>query len=66
MIATLHVPRPETPDEKILAAVNDAKVRLVRLRDALVDLHEAETVETRARAVSFRGGAKTISAVLGR
>ena len=53
-------------DKKGSKAVVKAKVRLVRLRDALADLHETRPAETRSRAVSFRGGAKAVSAVLGR
>ena len=61
-----HAARLKIADEKVMAAVNDAKVRLVRLRDALADLHETGDSETRSPAVSFRGGAKAVSAVLGR
>jgi hypothetical protein len=57
--------RLKISDEKVLEAVVRAKVRLVRLRDALADLHETSAGETRSRAVSFRGGAKLVSAVLG-
>jgi hypothetical protein len=57
--------RLKISDEKVSEAVTKAKVRLVRLRDALADLHEASTGETRSRAVGFRGGAKAVSAVLG-
>ena len=53
-------------DEKVSEAVTKAKVRLVRLRDALADLHEASEGETRSRAVGFRGSEKAVSAVLGR
>jgi hypothetical protein len=60
-----HATRLKISDEKASEAVRKAKVRLVRLRDALADLHEASTGETRSRAVGFRGGAKAVSAVLG-
>lgn len=58
--------RLKIADEQVMAAVNEAKVRLVRLRDALADLHETASSDTRSRAVSFRGGTKAVSAVLGR
>lgn len=60
-----HAARLKISDEKVSEAVTKAKVRLVRLRDALADLHEASKGETRSRAVGFRGGAKAVSAVLG-
>ena len=53
-------------DESVLAVVVAAKARLVRLRDARVGLHETGAAATRASAVGFRGGAKGISAGLGR
>ena len=53
-------------DEKVVEALGAAKSRMVRLRDALADLDEKGTAGTRSRAPSFRGGAKAISAVLGR
>jgi len=58
--------RLKITDEQVMAAVGQAKVRLVRLRDALADLQETGTADKRSRAVSFRGGAKAVSAVLGR
>lgn len=58
--------RLKIPDEQVMAALGDAKVRLVRLRDALADLNETGAVDLRSRAVGFRGGAKAVSAVLGR
>jgi len=61
-----HAARLKITDEKVFAAVGAAKVRLVRLRDALADLNETGTAETRSCAVGFRGGAKAINAVLGR
>jgi hypothetical protein len=60
-----YAARLKISDEKVLEAVVRAKVRLVRLRDAPADLHETSAGETRSRAVSFRGGAKLVSAVLG-
>ncbi|HEX4184124.1 MAG TPA: hypothetical protein VHY34_12785 [Caulobacteraceae bacterium] len=61
-----HAARLKIADEQVMAAVGDAKVRLVRLRDALADLNETGAADTRSRAVGFRGGAKAVSAVLGR
>ena len=61
-----HAARLKILDEKVLTAVGEAKVRMVRLRDALADLDEKGTGETRSRAPNFRGGAKAVSAVLGR
>jgi hypothetical protein len=61
-----HASRLKIADEQVMAAVGEAKMRLVRLRDALADLHETGETETRSRAVSFRGGTKAVSAVLGR
>lgn len=58
--------RLKIADEQVKAAVDDAKVRLVRLRDALGDLHEAGGSSSLSRAIAFRGGAKSVSAVLGR
>ena len=53
-------------DEKVVDDIKKVENRLVRLRDALADLQSVGNVETRSRAVAFRGGAKTISALLGR
>jgi hypothetical protein len=53
-------------DEQVMAAVDGAKLRLDRLRDALADLHETSGGDTHSRAVNFRGGAKAVSTVLGR
>jgi len=68
MTATLHVPRPATP--AIAGYLGGAKSWIVRLREALADLDEKWAGESRSRsrsrAPSFRGGAKPISAVLGR
>src|SRR5260221_6450353 len=52
-----HAARLRIADEKVLAAVGAAKVRLVRLRDALADLQGAGLAEAHSRAVAFRGGA---------
>jgi hypothetical protein len=61
-----HAARLKIADEQVMTAIGDAKLRLVRLRDALADLHEKNATETRSRSVRFRGGAKAVSAVLGR
>jgi hypothetical protein len=61
-----HATKLKIVDEKVMAAVGQAKVRMVRLRDALADLDAKGTGETRSRTPNFRGGAKAISAVLGR
>ncbi len=53
-------------DEKVAKVVGDAKTRLVRLRDALGALLERDCTPTRSRAVPFRGGSSSISAVIGR
>ena len=58
--------RLKIEDEKVLKAVGAAKVRMVRLRDALADLDTAGQPETRSRTPIFRGGSKGLSAVLGR
>ena len=61
-----HTARLKITDDQVASAIDGAKVRLVRLRDALADLHETGAAETRSRAAGFRGGAKAVSAVLGR
>jgi hypothetical protein len=53
-------------DEKVAEVVNKAKVRLIRLRDALADLDSKAEADTRSPAPVFRGGSKGMSAVLGR
>jgi len=53
-------------DERVRKAVNNVKSRLVRLRDALADLQAKEGTPTRSRSPAFRGGAKSISAAMGR
>jgi hypothetical protein len=53
-------------DAKVLELVVEAKARLLRLRDALADLQARETTATtRSRSPAFRGGNRSISAVLG-
>jgi hypothetical protein len=61
-----HAAKLKIVDEKVLAAVGQSKTRMVRLRDALADLDEKGASDTRSRAPNFRGGAKAVSAVLGR
>jgi hypothetical protein len=46
--------------------IDDARKRLVRLRDALDDLDSQGGIATRSPAVSFRGGGGAVAAVLGR
>jgi len=43
------------PDEKVAKLVKDAKKRLIRLRDALGDLHAKESVSTWSGPLTFRG-----------
>jgi hypothetical protein len=61
-----HAVRLKIEDEKVLAAVGQAKARMVRLRDALADLDTQSTSNSRSRAPGFRGGPNAVSAVLGR
>jgi hypothetical protein len=57
--------RLKIEDEKVAKLMTDVKSRLVRLRDALADLQAKEGAATRSRSPAFRGGARSISAVLG-
>jgi hypothetical protein len=61
-----HGVRLKISDGKVTAVVREAKGRLVRMRDALADLHAKGPAPTRSRSPGFRGGARAISAVLGR
>lgn len=61
-----HAAKLKIADDKVVAAVGEAKVRMVRLRDALADLDAKGVGETRSRAPNFRGGTNAISAMLGR
>ena len=61
-----HATRLKILDAEVVTAVGQAKVQMVRLRDALADLDAKGTGETRSRAPNFRGGAEAVSAVLGR
>ncbi len=60
-----HAVRLKIADDQVSAAINEAKQRLVRLRDALGDLQESNVGQTRSRMVRFRGGVKNIGAVQG-
>lgn len=53
-------------DEQVLAAVGTAKIRMIRLRDALADLDSMGPQQTRSLSPSFRGGANGLGAVLGK
>jgi hypothetical protein len=53
-------------DDDTKRLVDDARKRLVRLRDALDDLDSQESIATRSLPVGFRGGGGGIAAVLGR
>ena len=59
-------------DEQVQKLVGESKTRLIRFRDALGALHEAEAANTdvsRSRASAFRGGqgdAGEVVTVLGR
>ena len=61
-----HAARLKIADEKVEAAIDKAKVRLVRLRDALADLHATGDANTKSRGASFRGGSRAFNAVIGR
>src|SRR5215211_6800816 len=61
-----YAARLRISDEKVADAIDAVKSRLVRLRDALADVHAKEETPTRSRAPGFRGGARKVSAVLGR
>jgi hypothetical protein len=66
MRSARYAARLKIPDEKVRDLVNHARARLVRLRDALGDLHSQDEATTRSRSLAFRGGGRPISAVLGR
>jgi hypothetical protein len=53
-------------DEKVARVVVEAKKRLIRLRDALGDLHAKGATPTRSRPLTFRSGSSSINAVIGR
>jgi hypothetical protein len=52
--------------EQAIAIVDDARKRLVLLRDALDDLDSQGGIATRSPPVVYRGGGGAIAAVLGR
>jgi len=52
-------------DENVRIAVGNAKSRLLRLRDALGDLHANAPAATRSRAPRFRGGSGLVPAIVG-
>ena len=54
------------PDEKDVNVVKVAKKRLIRLRDALGDLQDRDCAPTRSEPLTFRGGSRSINAVIGR
>jgi hypothetical protein len=58
--------RLKIADDDTRRFVDDARKRLVRLRDALDDLDSQGGIATRSPAVSFRGGGGAVAAVLGR
>jgi len=53
-------------DDDTRRLVDDARKRLVLLRDALDDLDSRGGIATRSLAVAFRGGGGAVAAVLGR
>ena len=53
-------------DDDTRRLVDDARKRLVALRDTLDDLESGGSIATRSPAVAFRGGGRAVSAVLGR
>ena len=53
-------------DDDTRRLVNDARKRLVALRDTLDDLESRGSIATRSPPVAFRGGGGAVSAVLGR
>ena len=58
--------RLKIADDDTRRFVDDARKRLVRLRDALDDLDSQGGMATRSPAVSFRGGGGAVAAVLAR
>jgi hypothetical protein len=61
-----HGARLKIEDPRVVRAIKDANSRLVRLRDALGDLHAKEGVVTRSLPLAFRGGMQSIRAIQGR
>jgi hypothetical protein len=60
-----HAVRLKIANDQVSMAINEAKRRLVRLRDALGHLQEANDGHTRSRMVRFRGGVKNVGVVQG-
>ncbi len=58
--------RLKIADEKVVKAISDAKGRLVRLWEAMDDLHDSEKLATRSQSPEFRGNGRTINSVLER
>jgi hypothetical protein len=58
--------RLKLDDEKVARVVVEAKKRLIRLCDALGDLHAKGATPTRSRPLTFRSGSSSINAVIGR
>lgn len=53
-------------NEQVMAVLSAAKARMIRLRDALADLEAGDQTVSRSLAAPFRGGASSVSAMLGR
>jgi len=53
-------------DERLAKAVSGAKTRLIRLRDALWDLHESTGAVPHSESVPFRGSGRAVNSQFGR
>ncbi|MGH7097560.1 MAG: hypothetical protein ACREE4_07855 [Stellaceae bacterium] len=60
-----HGVKLKIPDERVRKLVSDSRGRLIRLRDALADLHSFTKPASRSPSLAFRGGGGAISAALG-
>jgi hypothetical protein len=58
--------RLKISDESLKKLFDESKTRLIRVRDALADLHMSENTPVYLNPVPFRGGGGAINAVLGR
>ena len=58
--------RLKIADDDTRRLVDDARKRLVALRDTLDDLESRGNIATRSSPVAFRGGGRVASAILGR
>jgi hypothetical protein len=58
--------RLKVQDETVKQLLDETKTRLIRVRDALADLHSSDITPTYVTPVPFRGGGGVINAVLGR